>query len=214
MNRNRPAPANERALFQQKYNTSRINLLIVLIATLINGALAAFGSTTYFLFSAILPYSLVLGAAINTGRFSDEFYAQIEWPEGTPFEDASVLYIMIAIAAVMLLAYLLCWIFSKKKVGWLIAATVFFGLDTLYMVFIYGISADSLFDLVFHGLVLYYLISGVVYGIKLNKLPPEEPVFEGTAIEIPVAGEASSVFVPTVEPAPAEQTAESETNHN
>jgi hypothetical protein len=68
-----------------------------------------------------------------------------------------------------------------------IAAAVVFVLDTLYMVFIYGVGADSVMDILLHAWVLYYLISGSVYVLKLKKLPEDEPVQENYgSIEVPV----------------------------
>ena len=46
-------------------------------------------------------------------------------------------------------------------------------------------------DILLHAWVLYYLISGVVYGLKLKKLPEDEPE--------PIEGEAVEIEVPTVE---------------
>ncbi len=66
-----------------------------------------------------------------------------------------------------------------------------FVLDTLYMVFIYGVGIDSLMDILLHAWVLYYLISGVVYGLKLKKLPEDEPE--------PIVGEAVEIEVPALE---------------
>ncbi len=189
MNRNKPAPGDLKALYTQKYNISRGNLLLVVAITLINIVMADLGSDTYFLFSAILPYSLALFGALWTGKLPEEYYTPDQWPENTPFSPDSVLYSMVAVAVVILALYFVCWIFSKNlRSGWLIGATVLFGIDTLYMLLIYGVGIDSVMDILFHAWVLYYLISGIIYGNKLKKLPPEQEVTEDNT-EIPLPSE-------------------------
>jgi hypothetical protein len=171
-----------------------MNLLLVLGMTLINIVVCCLGSDRYFLFSASIPYYLVLMGSLWTGRFPDEYYT--EWPASEHFLGTSFLIVMLVIALIILLVYLCCFLLSKKnKVGWLLTAAVFFGIDTIGMLMLYGLSADSIFDIVFHVWVLYYLIVGVVNGYKLKKLPEDEPEpIEGEAVEVP----AVDIEVPTV----------------
>lgn len=188
-----------RALCESKYNSARMNLLLVLGMTLINIVICCLGSDRYFLFSASIPYYLVLLGSLLTGRMPDEYYT--DWPESEPFLGIGFLVVMAAIAVVMLLVYLACFLLSKKnKVGWLLTAAVFFGIDTLGMLYLYGISADAIFDLVFHVWVLYYLINGTINGFKLKKLPEDEPA--------PAEGEAVEIEVPTVEEEKKDDTAD------
>lgn len=185
MNRNQPAPTNMRAYYQSKFTSSRYNLLLVVGMTAINIIMLLLGGSSYFLFSATIPYSLAVDGMYYTGKFPDEYYT--DWPETMAFFDSSYLTVMILIASAIILLYVGCFLFSKKfKTGWMITAAVLFVLDTLYMVFFYGIGADSILDILLHAWVLYYLISGVVYGIKLKKLPEEDPVqVNGDAVEVP-----------------------------
>ena len=194
MNRN-VKQISPRLLCESKYNSARMNLLLVLGMTLINIVVCCLGSDRYFLFSASIPYYLVLMGSLWTGRFPDEYYT--EWPASEPFLGTSFLIVMLVIALIILLVYLCCFLLSKKnKVGWLLTAAVFFGIDTIGMLMLYGLSADSIFDIVFHVWVLYYLIVGVVNGYKLKKLPEDEPEpIEGEAVEVP----AVDIEVPTVE---------------
>ena len=189
MNRNVKQLA-PRALYQSKFNSARYNLLLVVAMTAINVILLMLGGSSYFLFSATVPYSLAIDGMYMTGRMPEEWYA--DWPASVPFLDSGYMTVMMVIAFAIILVYLACFFFSKNfKTGWMIAATVVFVLDTLYMVFIYGVGADSVMDILLHAWVLYYLISGSVYGIKLKKLPEDEPE--------PVEGEAVEIEVPTVE---------------
>ena len=185
MNRNVKQLA-PRALYQSKFNSARYNLLLVVAMTAINVVLLMLGGSSYFLFSATVPYSLAIDGMYMTGRMPEEWYA--DWPASVPFLDSGYMTVMMVIAFAIILVYLACFFFSKNfKTGWMIAATVVFVLDTLYMVFIYGVGVDSVMDILLHAWVLYYLISGSVYGLKLKKLPEDEPVQENYGpIEVPV----------------------------
>ena len=186
MNRN-VKPVAPRALYQQKFTSARYNLLLVIGMTLINIVMLFLGGSSYFLFSATIPYSLSIDGAYYTGKLPEEFYTDM--PADAQFLPDSYLVIMLGIAIAILAVYFLCFLLSKKfKTGWMITAAVMFVLDTLYMLFIYGVGVDSVMDILLHAWVLYYLISGVVYGLKLKKLPEDEPApvdGEGVEIEIP-----------------------------
>lgn len=186
MNKN-VKPIAPRALYQQKFTSARYNLLLVIGMTLINIVMLFLGGSSYFLFSATIPYSLSIDGAYYTGKLPEEFYTDM--PADAQFFPDSYLAIMLGIAIAILAVYFLCFMLSKKfKTGWMITAAVMFVLDTLYMLFIYGVGVDSVMDILLHAWVLYYLISGVVYGFKLKKLPEDEPApvdSEGVEIEIP-----------------------------
>lgn len=186
MNKN-VKPVAPRALYQQKFTSARYNLLLVIGMTLINIVMLFLGGSSYFLFSATIPYSLSIDGAYYTGKLPEEFYTDM--PADAQFFPDSYLAIMLGIAIAILAVYFLCFMLSKKfKTGWMITAAVMFVLDTLYMLFIYGVGVDSVMDILLHAWVLYYLISGVVYGLKLKKLPEDEPTpvdGEGVEIEIP-----------------------------
>ena len=152
-------PMSQRTILQQKYNGARSNLLMMLILTTLNIVLFISGSGTMFLFSATVPYLLAI------------------W--GTMFWEAEPLVaIFFVIAAVILVLYLLCWVFSKKHFGWMIGALVLFVLDIAFMAGMYLESPElfSVLDAICHVWVLYYLIMGVSSGVKLKKLPADEPI--------------------------------------
>ncbi len=192
MNRN-VRPATPLALYQSKFNSARYNLLLVVVMSAINVVLLMLGGSSYFLFSATVPYSLAVDGMYMTGRLPEDWYT--DWPASVPFLDSGYMTVMMVIAFAIILVYLACFFFSKNfKTGWMIAAAVMFVLDTLYMVFIYGVGIDSLMDILLHAWVLYYLISGVVYGLKLKKLAADDPI-EGEAVEVPNV----EIDVPTIE---------------
>ena len=165
-------PVSERDRLEQNYRSARGNLLIVLVFTAINMGLLITKRFTYFLFSAYIPYLITdIGMALS-GQYPADYYTG-------DFENAAMFgkeffYIMLAVAIVILMVYLICWIFSKdRKAGWLIAALVFFAIDTALMLLLNGISSDMIFDLLFHAWVIYDLSKGIVAANKLKKLPVE-----------------------------------------
>ncbi len=146
----------KREFAQQKYETARKNLLLMLILTVVNLMLLAFGSGTMLLFSATVPY--MAGVFALTCGYT-------------------VLFVVcVGIAAISILLYLLCWIFSKKHYGWMIGALILFIFDTLTMVGMYLLIGDisGFLDALIHIWVLYYLVIGVKYGYQLKTLPHEE----------------------------------------
>lgn len=172
---NAPVEQNlsQRQILEGKYNSSRSNILLVVVFTAINIILLAANGNTYFLFSAYVPYILVDLAMLLCGKYPSEFY--VDGYAGMEFLDGSLFTVALIAAAIMVGLYLLCWIFSKKnRVGWIIAALVFFVIDTLGMLLLSGISLDNIIDIVFHGWVIVSLVSAIVTHGKLKKLPEDE----------------------------------------
>ena len=162
--------------YERKYKAARSNLLLVVIATAVNLILAVSGSGTYFLFSAFIPYCLTTFGMVWCGRFPPEFYE--DGIENYVFLDNSVFVILLILSILLTSLYLLAWFMSKKnRVGWLIFALVFFGLDTLGMLIFNGFAADGIIDIVFHAWIIYYLVVGIIAHNKLKNYPYEdEPV--------------------------------------
>lgn len=172
-NQNQQAqPFSQRQQLERRYASARMNLLWVVLFTAINIVLLVSNSYTYFLFSAFIPYAIVDYGMIVCGKYPADFYGDLSQYQ---FFDTTVLVVLIAVAAVICVLYLLCWIFSKKRrVAWLIVGLVFFALDTVFML-LGGISADRILDIVFHGWVIISLTGGIIAHSKLKKLPAEEP---------------------------------------
>ena len=161
-------------ILENKYKSSVSSLLLVIIMSAVNIVLLVANSNTYFLFSAFIPYALADYGMYFCGMYSEEYYDM----QSMEFLDKSFLVVTIAIAIAILLLYFLCWFFAKKKkVGWLVFATVLFAIDTLSMFALIGFSVDSIIDIVFHLYVLLYLIIGISTHYKIKKLPMEEMSF-------------------------------------
>lgn len=153
---------------QQKFNSSRLNLLLVIILTVVNIVMLIGGSETMMLFSASIPY------------YAIAFPVILGMPELFVFG--------VILAVVSLVLYFLCWLLSKKRPGWLVVALVLFALDTLALAGLY-LSIEEMsgiVDLAIHVLVLIYLIQGISAWSKLKKMPPEELPAETTGTGEPL----------------------------
>jgi hypothetical protein len=147
----------------KQFAGARSSLLIVLIFTVVNLAMLLLDSGTYFLFSASVPYYLTaFGMGMDIGLGADSI--------------GTFTLVALGISAVVVAFYLLCWLLSKKRPGWLVAALVAFILDTVALVLVclaFDALVDSVMDFVFHGWVIISLIQGISANGKLKKLPAE-----------------------------------------
>ena len=162
----------EKQTLEGRYRGARNNLLLVVVFSAVNIILLAVNSFTYFLFSASVPYMLADIGKFLCGKYPEEYYAELEVYEVLP---DTLYWVLLALSAVIIVMYLLAFIFSKNKVGWLIFALVFFVLDTAVMFLYFGINVDMIMDIVFHIWVLISLCMGIHAHFKLKKLP-DEPV--------------------------------------
>ena len=169
------AATSQRQMAAQKYNTARANLLTMLILTLLNIVMLFVGADFMLLFSATVPY---FAAALG-------FYSALD----------IFLYPCLIFAGICLLAYFICWILSKNHYGWMIAALVLFGIDTLALVCLSFWTEDfsNIMDIVFHAWILYYLILGVKNGHDLKTLPEDaEAVAAAQSYAQPITNDSYS----------------------
>lgn len=134
----------------RRYSSARANLMLMMVFTLVNTVLAAVEGDIYFLFSGYAAHmSAVLGR---------EFYDL----------SGDVLYLIVGLGAALLLLvpYLVCWLLSKKRRGWLTAALVLFTIDTVMLAVdaLAMAQASFIMDLIFHIWLLVSLFLGVRAG--------------------------------------------------
>lgn len=183
-------PRIQRQAMASKYNAARSNLLLLVIFSAINLIMLATGAGTYFLFSASVPYIITYLGMFFCGMYPKEMY---EGLEGMYFLDKSLFFILLAISALILVIYLLCWLFSKDgKVKWLKLALVLFSIDTLVMFLYYGFAINMIVDIIFHVWVIVIMVMGIKAHKKLNDMPAEEPIIEAEYRELPADGEEGS----------------------
>lgn len=163
---------SQREILCSRYQSSRHNLLLVIIFSLINIVLLVANSGSYFLFSAFIPFMLVDDAMFYCGLYPAEFYE--EFYPGMEFFGTSFMVACCVFAAVVLGLYFLSWILSKKpRVGWLIFALVLFVIDTVAMLLLVADLSKWIIDIVFHGFVIFSLARGIVAYFKVKKLPQD-----------------------------------------
>ena len=170
------APTSPKLMYQQRYNSARYSLLLVVIFTAINCIMCAFGSDSYFLFSASIPYFIALTVAMYCGVMPDYYYTpDYGFDPSMEFLDISVLYITLAVCLLFCAVYALCYFMSSKgRKNWLLGALVMFVIDTVGMILLFGLSLDSAIDIIFHVFVIYSLASGLNASSKLKAIAAEE----------------------------------------
>ena len=156
------APLSPRAELERKYANSRANLWIVVVASFLNLIFIAFNGS-YFLFAPSMPALLVELTLMEAGEAGVE---------------PSALLVPIIAGVVMTLPYLLCAILSKKHVGWMVAALVFFSVDCVYLLVMFNL-LSVIVDILFHAWIMFYLITGVINGFKLKNMPEDPLPAEG-----------------------------------
>lgn len=163
---NTPVDKNSREYLLRQVANGRYSLLLIVILTVVNLIMTILDTNTYFLFSASVPYYLVfVGMGIENG-----------FVDGAWNVKGTLTYTGLVIVAV----YLLCWLLSKERAGWLTAALVLFIIDTVALVVItfalYDSPMGKLVDFLLHIWAIVELVQGVRGSKKLKALPPaEEP---------------------------------------
>ena len=154
-----PVDKNSSEYLLKQIAGGRYSLLLILIFTVVNLVLLLVDSDRYFLFSASVPYYFT---AFGIGMDS-----ALSGGIGTFTITALVISLLI------LAVYLLCWILSKKRTGWLTAALVLFCVDTVGLLFLsYIFETSNLLDFLLHAWAIYSLANGVYCAGKLKKSAP------------------------------------------
>lgn len=152
----------------KQFAGARSSLLMILIFTVINLVMLLTDAGRYFLFSASVPYYLTaFGMGMDIGMGAEGI--------------GTFTLVGLGISAVALVLYLLCWLLSKKRPGWLTVALVAFVLDTVALVALclaLDMLTESIMDLVFHAWVVWELFQGISANKKLKKLAEAEPFME------------------------------------
>lgn len=137
---------------ERNLNSARSTILLILILSIVNIFAIAFGDT-YFLFSAYLPQVFIAFAV---------------------YGEPTLLMPMVVLSVIYVFPYLLCFIFAKKRKGWMIAALVLFIIDSIFFVidvlplFMLG-DISFLFDAFIRVYALVSLIMGVAAYSKLEQ---------------------------------------------
>jgi hypothetical protein len=158
---------NQQQLYYQKsnqYRSARGSLLTIVLLSVINVFSMIF-SGSYFLFSAYLPQLFIymgLDLAAESG-------------------DSLFLIVAGVFAVIVVVPYLLCWIFSKKHVGWMIGALCMFSLDSVlflvdFVAFLQAGDFTMIIDLLIRIWAIVSLILGVKHGLAAKKEAENAPL--------------------------------------
>ncbi len=163
MNSNMQSFMTKMNIDKNLYRLARSNLIFAIVLTAINLLLSIFGANLYLLFSIYVPMSFMSSGIILSGAASDEFYESYLELTGTeyPVIGELALYVAFFMALAVIGVYLLMWIFSKKKYGFMVAAAALFGIDTLLLLL--G-GFENILDIVIHIIIIVSLIRGCVAG--------------------------------------------------
>ncbi|MCL2677846.1 MAG: hypothetical protein FWE85_02200, partial [Clostridiales bacterium] len=144
-----------------RFTVARNFLPFVVAFTAINLLLTAFEANGYFLFSATVP---LLIFAVGQG-FAEAAGNNI------------FLTIGLILAFIIVAMYFACWLFGKRTRAFIIAALVLFSIDCLFYVWYilnFGLDGTVVPELIFHGIIICYLISGTAAWSKLRGVSADE----------------------------------------
>lgn len=137
---------------ERRVSMGRSFILIYTVLSVINVLLVIFGIPFKFISSISSPYYLVL-----MGKGLDNGFVEGPWPVISDMTIGCAIF-----AALLLLIFFSCWAISKKHMGWVVVALVFFILDVAVLVaavlFLYrGDMMMDLLDLLFHIWIIILL---------------------------------------------------------
>ena len=148
-----------------KFSRSRGNLLAVVIFTLVNMGLVVFGSDWYLLFSATVPYLLIIFAV----------------EEAAIFGYNAITITLIAMALIGVFLYFLFWLLSGRFRAFMLVAMIFFSIDSIVLLvlmlnlFLVGaFDFGLLLDAAFQTWIMFYLITGTVAWARLRGVTREQ----------------------------------------
>ena len=136
-----------------RYKNARGWLIAVSLFTLANIVFLLLEAEYGFYFSAFLAEAAIMLLDFTTG---------------------------ILVSVVIIGLFLLCWALSKKNHTWLTVGLVLYVIDTIVLLGIMGLTFAEgefefllLVELLFHGMVLYFLSNGVRGAKQLKNMPEE-----------------------------------------
>ena len=143
------------------FEKARNNLLAVIAFTVINTILTVFDAEINFLFSATLPQFIFgLSRTLDSEMGSNIFTI-----------------IGIVCAFIIIITYFIFWILSKRIRILILAALIFFCLDSLVLLMLIltiDFEFSILLEIAFHCWILYYLVVGTKAWNKMLGVSTEE----------------------------------------
>jgi|GEM_PF-4820301 len=153
------ASAVKRQLSRLKY--ARQSLLLIVVLTIVNIVLSLFGIDFYFLFSATLP----------------SFIAGLGYGMAEELQNSAFLLIGLAVASIIIILYLACWFFARKRRLFILLALILFTIDCLVLslfILFTGFEIAYFKDIVFHIFILFFLVSGTIAWKRLRGISVDD----------------------------------------
>ena len=147
---NKTQPAGQKHLNDTRYNQGRYTLLFTIIMSAVNIFSIIFAET-YFLYST----------------YMSQFIMSVAY---WLFHDTGLTYYIIVgaiLSVISIIPYLLCYIFSKKRIGWMIAAVAMFSIDTIWVLIDFNL--EMIGNIIIHAIILIVLIGALIAGFKAKK---------------------------------------------
>ena len=165
------AQQEETGKLSKRVRHGRNSLGVLLILSALNMVMIMMDVTAHWPYSVAMPYELTFFVKAMENGFFDG-----------PWDNGPMTYGFMGLGFLVLAVYLLCWIFSKKKGGWLMASAILYTVDSVALV-IYVIAAITdpslyLLDFGFHILALVELYMGAVAQKKLKALQDPKPAYQ------------------------------------
>ena len=145
------------------YRSARNTMLLVVILTVVNLVQLFCGRTELFLFFSYFPYEM--GATLQS---------LLEQPAVAHNPQMRLVAMIICgiLIVVPIVALFLCWIFSKKRPGWMIVALVLAVLDALniaYLIYKANSLGGYVVSLIIPGIVIIAIIAEYIYGVVCSQ---------------------------------------------
>ena len=160
----------DRNYYNNRLRSAWVSMALFIILSVVNIVSAATGGDSYYLFSAAIPYYLVVIGMEICGMLPEEYY--LEFYEEIPeFFDSSVFTSLLIVAIAILLVCAVITFFVAKRRSWaIIAALAIVGIDTVATMAL----ALGIIDILFHGWLIYDLVSAYSGIKKLKELPEDD----------------------------------------
>ena len=135
---------------ERQVNAAKSTIALIVILSVINIFSLLF-SETYFVFSTYLP-QIFIGIAL--------------------YGDPTLLTPMIVLSVIYILPYLLCFLFAKKRKGWLVGALVLFLIDSAFFLLdFFSLIALNDYSMIIDLVIRAYAVFSLVVGIlSFNKM--------------------------------------------
>lgn len=179
-------------VLRSHYRVARMSLLVAIAFSVLNCIFTFFGGIFYSAFSFSFPMAMIDNARFWTGQMysPEEYMQQFNMTQADMLHPEFMLLDGgLALGAIGLV--IVCFIFSKKRVGWLIAAAALLGVDILFEIYWYDFSFSYLNEYLLPGCLMAILVVGIVAHYRLKVIEWTSKEFSPAVLPVSEQGVAS-----------------------